>query len=113
MIARSRSLKLIPVPPLTEAQSAAMMRRIAAAKKHGGASEDPDIPATVPVGAAVIHGPGRRGRPRATPEGTQQVTLRLPKQVLAYFKRGGRGWQTRAVAALTDAMEHPCKSVHK
>jgi len=106
MPTRHRTLKLIPVPPLTEAQSAAMMRRVAAAKAHGKGAHDPAIPDTVPTGATVIHGPGRRGRPRLTPEGTQIVTLRLPKRVLQYFKRGGRGWQTRAVATLTQAMEH-------
>ena len=33
-------------------------------------------------------------------------TRRTQSQVLSYFKRGGPGWQTRAVAALTKAAEH-------
>lgn len=103
---RARTLKLIPVPPLTEAEAEAMERRVAAAHKRGGIDHDPAIPDTVPAGARIVHGPARRGRPRSTPEGTQLVTLRLPKRVLQYYKRGGRGWQTRAVATLTRAMEH-------
>lgn len=33
----------------------------------------------------------------------QQVTLRIPTRVIEHFKRGGPGWQTRAVAALEKA----------
>ncbi len=102
-----RTLRLAEVPPLTKAQSAALVRRIAAARaRHGGPTTDPDIPETVPPHSQVVNGPARRGRPRQTAEGTQPVTLRLPRRVLSYFKRGGPGWQTRAVAALTKAAEH-------
>jgi uncharacterized protein (DUF4415 family) len=101
-----RTLRLVAVPPMTKAQSAALVRRIAAARtRSGGPTQDPDIPETVPPHATVVHGPARRGRPRQTPEGTQPVTLRLPRHVLSYFKRGGRGWQTRAVAVLTKAAD--------
>ena len=37
----------------------------------------------------------KRGRPPVGDEPKQQVTLRLPREVIAYFKRGGPGWQTR------------------
>ena len=37
----------------------------------------------------------RRGRPPAGAEPKQQVTLRLPREVIAHFKAGGAGWQTR------------------
>ena len=37
----------------------------------------------------------RRGRPPVGDEPKQQVTLRLPRDVLGYFKSGGPGWQTR------------------
>ncbi len=44
------------------------------------------------------------GRPVGTTRSDrQQVTLRLPQSVIDYFKRGGPGWQTRAVAALEKA----------
>jgi uncharacterized protein (DUF4415 family) len=37
----------------------------------------------------------KRGRPPVGEQPKQQVTLRLPAEVLAYFKAGGAGWQTR------------------
>ena len=37
----------------------------------------------------------RRGRPPLGDLPKQQVTLRLPRQVIAHFKAGGAGWQTR------------------
>jgi len=41
------------------------------------------------------------GRPRsANPK--QSTTLRLPADVLAYFKTGGKGWQTRISDALSE-----------
>lgn len=48
--------------------------------------------------AALVRKPGR-------PVGTvrserQQVSLRLPRDVIDHFKASGPGWQTRAVAVL-------------
>jgi uncharacterized protein (DUF4415 family) len=37
----------------------------------------------------------RRGRPPVGDEPKQQVTLRLPRDVIAHFKETGAGWQTR------------------
>ncbi len=37
----------------------------------------------------------KRGRPPVGDSPKQQVTLRLPREVVAYFKSGGQGWQTR------------------
>ncbi len=37
--------------------------------------------------------------------GKQQVTVRLDRDVLAFFKQGGRGYQTRINAALRAFME--------
>ena len=102
-----RTIRLAEVPPLTKTQSAALVRRVAAARaRNGGPTTDADIPDDVPPRSQVVHGPARRGRPRQTVEGSQPVTLRLPRRVLSYFKRGGPGWQTRAIAALTKAAEH-------
>ncbi|MBA2466715.1 MAG: BrnA antitoxin family protein [Sphingomonas sp.] len=36
-----------------------------------------------------------RGRPTVGDEPKQQVTLRLPRDVIGHFKAGGPGWQTR------------------
>jgi uncharacterized protein (DUF4415 family) len=37
----------------------------------------------------------KRGRPPVGETPKQQVTLRLPPEVISYFKAGGTGWQTR------------------
>lgn len=37
----------------------------------------------------------KRGRPPIGDEAKQQVTLRLPRDVLLHFKAEGPGWQTR------------------
>ena len=37
----------------------------------------------------------RRGRPPVGAQPKQQVTLRLPRQVIDYFRSTGSGWQTR------------------
>lgn len=42
----------------------------------------------------------KRGRPSLGPAAKQQVTLRLSPDVLAHFKAGGAGWQTRISEAL-------------
>lgn len=42
----------------------------------------------------------RRGRPPMGDAPKQQVTLRLPAQVIEHFKAGGAGWQTRIGEAL-------------
>ena len=100
MHTHTRTMKLISLPPLTDEQSETLARRVAATRKRRGIGRDAAIPDTVPVDATVVHGPARRGRPRLTPEGTQTVTLRIPKHVLQFYKRGGRGWQTRIDEAL-------------
>ena len=55
--------------------------------------------AQVAVGGKVIRKATgtltRRGRPPIDTESKQQVTLRLPRDVIGYFKAGGPGWQTR------------------
>lgn len=40
-----------------------------------------------------------------TGHGKQQVTVRLDRDVLAFFKQGGRGYQTRINAVLRAFME--------
>lgn len=42
----------------------------------------------------------KRGRPPVRDESKQQVTLRLPRDVIAHFKAGGPGWQTRISGVL-------------
>ena len=46
----------------------------------------------------------KRGRPtKAEADRKQRVTIMLDKDVIAHFKQDGRGWQSRANAALRKA----------
>ncbi len=45
----------------------------------------------------------KRGRPPIGDEPKQQVTLRLPREVITHFKAGGPGWQTRISKILEKA----------
>lgn len=42
----------------------------------------------------------KRGRPPIGEQSKQQVTLRLPRDVIRHFKAGGPGWQTRVSEVL-------------
>ena len=78
-------------------------------KKLIDASFDPDdapeltpemaARAQISVGGKVIREATgtvtRRGRPPLGDAAKRQVTLRLPDEVVAWFKSGGAGWQTR------------------
>jgi uncharacterized protein (DUF4415 family) len=78
-------------------------------KKSTDDSWDPDTAPEIPdwawdeaqisVGGKVIREATgtltKRGRPPLGDEPRQQVTLRLPREVIAWFKAGGPGWQTR------------------
>jgi uncharacterized protein (DUF4415 family) len=82
---------------------------MSARKKSSDDSWDPDTPpewpdevwerAQISVGGKVVREATgtltRRGRPPVGDEPKQQVTLRLPREVIAHFKAGGPGWQTR------------------
>lgn len=48
--------------------------------------------------------PMPKGRPPVE-QPKQQVTLRLDAEVLAHFKKGGKGWQTRINEALAAAIK--------
>jgi uncharacterized protein (DUF4415 family) len=48
----------------------------------------------------------RRGRPRK-PVRKNAVSLRLDPDVIAHFRRGGRGWQSRINAALRKVAKLP------
>jgi uncharacterized protein (DUF4415 family) len=87
---------------------------MSARKKSSDDSWDPDTPpewpdevwdrARISVGGKVIREATgtltKVGRPPIGDEPKQQVTLRLPRDVLGYFKAGGPGWQTRISAVL-------------
>jgi len=50
----------------------------------------------------------RRGRP-PSPARKRAVSLRLDPDVIAHFRRGGRGWQSRINALLRKAAKLPQK----
>ncbi|HEX8572791.1 MAG TPA: BrnA antitoxin family protein [Allosphingosinicella sp.] len=52
----------------------------------------------------------KRGRPPHGDAPKQQVTLRLPREVIAHFKAGGAGWQTRIGEVL---QRHVGDALHK
>ena len=62
-------------------------------------TEDVAARAQITIGGKVIREATgtltKRGRPPMGHAPKQQVTLRLPGEVIAYFKAGGPGWQTR------------------
>jgi hypothetical protein len=52
--------------------------------------------------------PVKRGRPKLD-DAKQPVSLRLDPDVIAHFRRTGRGWQSRINAALRKAAKLPEK----
>ena len=58
--------------------------------------------ATIHVGGVPVS----RGRPKS-PAPKQAISLRLDDDVVAYYRRGGRGWQSRINAALRKAAKLP------
>lgn len=93
-------------------------------KRNTDDSWDPDTPPEIPdwawdqaqisIGGKVVREATgtltRRGRPPIGDQPKQQVTLRLPAEVVAYFKAGGTGWQTRIGDVL---MRHTAKDKRK
>lgn len=67
---------------------------------------DPDDPEDFDVSVAGLEQAlaerrSRGGRPVGSMRSDrQQVSLRLPRDVIDHFKAGGPGWQTRAIAVL-------------
>ena len=56
--------------------------------------------------------PVKRGRPKlSSPK--EPVSLRLDRDVLAHFRRGGRGWQSRINAVLRKAAQLPRETRRK
>lgn len=82
---------------------------MSAKKKSSDDSWDPDTAPEIPdevwdraqisIGGKIIREATgtltKRGRPPIGSQPKEQVTLRLPVEVLDYFKADGPGWQTR------------------
>lgn len=87
---------LPPAPPLSKtvkAMSDAEVERRAAADADAGA-----IPEGFWDTAQVQE-----------PEGTEQITLRLPRKVLGHFKSTGKGYQSRISAVLASYVDATTK----
>jgi uncharacterized protein (DUF4415 family) len=64
--------------------------------------------ATIHIGGVPVS----RGRPKA--EVTKDsISLRLDRDVIAHFRRSGRGWQSRINAALRKAAKLPAEKKRK
>lgn len=92
-VVRYGSLDELPTaPPLSKAVKAmsdAEVKRRAAADPDAGV-----VPADFWDKAEVVE-----------PEGTEQITLRLPRRVLGHFKSTGKGYQSRISAVLSSYVD--------
>lgn len=90
---RFESLDDLPIaPPLSEA-----VKKLSDADLERQRLSDPDegvIPENFWDHAQVIE-----------PDGTEQITLRLPRRVLWHFKATGKGYQTRISAVLASYVD--------
>jgi len=83
---------LPPAPPLSKTVKTMSDETI-----ERRAAEDPDaglIPDGFWEGAQIVE-----------PEGTEQITLRLPRRVLSHFKATGKGYQTRISSVLASYVD--------
>jgi uncharacterized protein (DUF4415 family) len=96
-VVRYGSLDDMPAaPPLSKA-----VKAMSEAEIERRASEDADAGA-IPAGfwdkAQVVE-----------PEGTEQITLRLPRRVLGHFKATGKGYQSRISRVLASYVDATTK----
>lgn len=96
-LVRYGSLDDMPAaPPLSEA-----VKTMSDSEIERRACEDADagaIPADFWDNAQVVE-----------PEGTEQITLRLPRRVLGHFKSTGKGYQTRISRVLASYVDAATK----
>ncbi len=79
-------------PPLSKA-----VKAMSEAEVERRAAADPDAGAT-PAGFWDT-------TKLAEPDGTEQITLRLPRRVLGHFKSTGKGYQSRISAVLASYVD--------
>lgn len=78
-------------------------------KNSAPTSRDPDTPPEITdewiAGADLYHGDAlvRRGQGKR-PQRRQQLSLRLPPEVIARWKETGPGWETRMAEVLEKAV---------
>ncbi len=92
-VVRHAGLDDMPVaPPLSAAVKA--MSEEEASRRAAADPDAGDIPADFWEGAELVE-----------PEGTEQITLRLPRRVLRHFRATGKGYQTRISAVLASYVD--------
>ena len=91
---RTIRVRLEDLPPLTEADREELRRLAEIPDEDIDFSDIPEL--TEEDFANAVWHPGY---------GKQQVTVRLDRDVLHFFKQGGRGYQTRMNAVLRAYME--------
>jgi uncharacterized protein (DUF4415 family) len=84
--------ELPPAPPLSKA-----VKTMSDAEVERRAAADPDA-------GAIPEGFWETAQVKE-PEGTEQITLRLPRRVLAHFKSTGKGYQSRISAVLASYVD--------
>ena len=88
--------ELPPAPPLSPAVKAMTDREV---KRRALADFDADeLPDAFWERAEIVE-----------PEGTEQITLRLPRRVLRHFKATGKGYQSRISAILASYVDAKAK----
>ena len=90
---RYRSLNDLPTAPAIDAKIKTMMDE----EVERRAAADPDagpVPKDFWDNAQLVE-----------PEGTEQITLRLPRRVLRHFKATGKGYQSRISAVLASYVD--------
>lgn len=97
-IVRYESLDDIPMPPPLSRE----VKEMTDEEIERRAAEDPDA-GIVPPGfwdnAEIVE-----------PDGTEQITLRLPRRVLSHFKATGKGYQSRISAVLASYVDSTRKA---
>jgi uncharacterized protein (DUF4415 family) len=91
---RTVRVKLEDLPPLTEAEREELRRLADIPDDQIDTSDIPEWTEEEFANAVWHSGYGK-----------QQVTVRLDRDVLAFFKQGGRGYQTRINAVLRAFMD--------
>jgi uncharacterized protein (DUF4415 family) len=89
--------ELPPAPPLSKAVKA--MKNDEVVQRAAADPDASETPADFWDKAQVVE-----------PEGTEQITLRLPRRVVGHFKATGKGYQTRISRVLASYVDATSKN---
>lgn len=95
---RYATLEALPkAPPLSRKVKAMSDEAVALARRNDPDADD--VPEAFWRSAEIVE-----------PEGTEQITLRLPRRVLKHFRATGKGYQSRISAVLQSYVDAMRKS---